>query len=274
VSGEQTRLWRSTAGDAWVDLREVLDAAFRPVEELLADVVADGPGRRVLDVGCGTGATTLAAARRLGGEGEAVGVDVSEAMIDVARARALQAGLAARFVAADAQEHPFEPAAYDTFISRFGVMFFPDPVRAFANLRGAAQEGARLAAVVWRSPEDNPFMTQAPRAAAPLLPLPPAPAPGAPGQFAFADPGRVQAILREGGWHDVALEPVDLACAMPEPGLEPYLTRLGPVGQALKEADPALRERVVAVLREAFAPYVDGPVVRFTAACWLVRARA
>jgi SAM-dependent methyltransferase len=274
TGSEQARLWNAAGGNAWVDLQEVLDAAFAGIEELLADTVVAGGGRRVLDVGCGTGATTLAVARRLGDEGAPLGVDVSEPMIALARSRAQASGLAARFVTADAQEHPFEPAAFDTLISRFGVMFFEDPVRAFANLRGASVDGARLAAVVWRSAEENPFMTQAQRAAAPLLPPLPAPAPDAPGQFAFADPDRVRAILEGAGWTGVGLEAIDVPCAMPEAGLLPYLARLGPVGRALGEADPALRERVLTVLREAFAPYVDGPHVRFTAACWLVRARA
>jgi SAM-dependent methyltransferase len=228
----------------------------------------------VLDVGCGTGATTLAIASRLGPESTCVGVDISAPMLEVARRRAGQAGIDARFIHADAQDHPFEPAGVDAIVSRFGVMFFADPVRAFANLRGAATAGGRLQCIAWRSAAENPFMVTAERAAAPLLPGLPARKAEGPGQFAFADAGRVRGILAAGGWDDVDVQPIDVACTMPEPALIPYTTRLGPVGLQLQDVDEATRTRVVDAMRDAFAPFVNGDTVRFTAACWMVRARA
>ena len=145
------------------------------------------PERRVLDVGCGTGSTTLAVARLLGAKGRCTGIDISEPMIAAARARAEREGTPASFIRADAQTHAFEPASFDMIISRFGVMFFDDSVRAFANLRRAARDDAELRFIAWRSAAENPFMTTAERAAAPLLPNLPARRPDAPGQFAFAD---------------------------------------------------------------------------------------
>ncbi len=141
---EQTKLWNGPAGRAWVEAQEVLDQMFEPLEDLLVEAVLAGSGRRVLDVGCGTGSTTLAVARRLGAEGGCVGIDISEPMIAAARARAGREGLPASFIRANAQVHAFEPASFDLIISRFGVMFFDDPVAAFANLARAARNGGKL----------------------------------------------------------------------------------------------------------------------------------
>ena len=271
---EQTRLWNGSAGRAWVETQEVLDQMFKPFENLLMEAVLTGPGGRVLDIGCGTGSTTLAAARLLGEKGHCVGIDISDPMIAAARARAEREGTPARFIRANAQIHPFEPASFDMILSRFGVMFFDEPVQAFANLRRAARDEAELRFIAWRSAAENPFMTTAERAAAPFLPNLPARRPDAPGQFAFADERRVHRILEESGWGTIEIRPIDVACTLPETELGRYLTRLGPVGTILHEANESTRTQVVKAVRTAFDPYVRDADVRFTAACWLVDAQA
>ena len=228
----------------------------------------------MLDVGCGTGSTTLAVARRLGATGRAIGIDLSGPMTDAARARAEREGSPASFVCADAATYAFEPAGFDLIMSRFGVMFFDDFVQAFANLRRAARADGELRFIAWRSAAENPFMTTAERAAAPLLPNIPARRPEAPGQFAFADQGRVHGILEDSGWAEIDIRPIDVACALPERQLAQHATRFGPVGLILHEADEPTRLRVIDTVRAAFEPYVHGTEVRFTAACWLVGARA
>jgi SAM-dependent methyltransferase len=240
---------------------------------MIVEPIEEESGARVLDVGCGTGATTLAAARRLGARGRAVGIDLSEPMIALARERASHAGSHATFIRADAQTYAFEPASFDRFISRFGVMFFEDPVRAFANLHRAATDDAWLDLAVFRSPAENPFMTAAERAAVPYLPDLPPRRPDAPGQFAFADRQRVRLILEQAGWARVEIDPIDVPCVFPARELERYMTRLGPVGLAMQQADAATRDKVVAAVRAGFDPFVQGGDVRFTAACWRVRAR-
>ncbi|RKH38249.1 class I SAM-dependent methyltransferase [Corallococcus sicarius] len=271
---EQTKLWNGRAGHAWVDAQEVLDGMFKPFKDLLVEAVSPEAGGRVLDVGCGTGGPLLAVARRLGAKGHCVGIDISEPMIAFARTRAEREGTPATFIRANAQDHAFEPASFDLIISRFGVMFFDDQVRAFANLRRAARPDAELQFIAWRSAAENPFMTTAERAAAPLLPNLPARRPGAPGQFAFADQHRVASILAESDWAHIKLEPIDVACTLPEKELLGYVTRLGPVGMLLQEADDPTRRQVIETVRAAFEPYVHGAEVRFTAACWKVTARA
>jgi len=274
TNADQAALWNGPGGRAWVDAQAALDQLFKPFEALIGDAVRRASVRRVLDVGCGTGSTTLAAARALGAAGSAFGIDISAPMLAMARERAEREGLPVTFVRADAQTHVFEPASIDMIVSRFGVMFFEDPVRAFANLRHATRDNGALFCIAWRSPAENPFMTTAERTAAPLLPGLPPRRPDAPGQFAFADRQRVQSILEAGGWSDVDIQPVDVTCALPQAALATYFTRLGPVGLALQEADEATRAKVLDALRVAFQPFVRGDDAQFTAACWTISARA
>ena len=274
ANDEQARLWNGPSGQSWVEAQALLDRAFRPFEDRLVEAASTGPHRRVLDIGCGTGSTTLAVARRLGAASRCVGVDISEPMLALARTRGAHEGSPAEFIRADAQTYPFEAGIFDLVVSRFGVMFFDDPVRAFANVRRASANGAELRCIAWRSAADNPFMTTAERAAAPLLPALPARQPDAPGQFAFANPTRVHGLLAESGWSGSDIQPIDVECAFPAEALTSYFTRLGPVARVLQEVDDETRARVIDVVRPAFDAYVHGDEVRFTAACWMVGASA
>lgn len=273
TASEQKALWNGAAGRAWVEAQAVLDRLFRPLEALLVDAVTTASAQSVLDVGCGTGSTTLAMARALGPQRRTVGVDLSEPMIALARTRAAQEHAPAEFICADAQTYPFEPRSVDMITSRFGVMFFADPVQAFSNLRRAARSDGQLRLIVWRGAEENPFMTTAERAAAPLLPdLPPRRADG-PGQFAFANRDHVSSIMQKGGWSDVDFQRLDVVCTLAEDDLARYATRLGPVGLFLQNADEETRTRIARAVRSAYDPYVHGDEVRFTAACWMINAR-
>jgi SAM-dependent methyltransferase len=273
IRDEQAKLCNGSAGCAWVEAQTLLDRILQPFEDLLVAAVCASGARRVLDVGCGTGSTTRGIARLLDANRACVGVDISEQMIATARMLAEQEGVPAKFICADAQTHAFERASFDMIMSRFGVMFFADPVRAFANLRDAASKDATLCFIAWRSPAENRFMTTAERAAAHLLPNLPARRADAPGQFGFADARRVQSILAESGWTDIDIQPIDIECTLPESELSRYGARLGPVGVALQEVDPRTRDEVVAVVRTAFEPYVRGDEVSFTASCWRVDAQ-
>jgi ubiquinone/menaquinone biosynthesis C-methylase UbiE len=241
---------------------------------VLVEHIAKRKAQRVLDVGCGTGSTTLGAARQLGPKGAVVGVDISEPMIALAKQRARSESSPARFICADAQTYAFDEQSFDLVISRFGVMFFDDSLRAFANLRRATAKGGELKAIVWRGPADNPFMTTAERAAAPFFPEMPARKADEPGQFAFADRSRVYSILEKSGWSDIDIDPLDVACTLPKRDLERYITRLGPLGRVMPQLDEPTRSRIVAAVLAAFEPYVHGTEVRFTGACWMVGARS
>lgn len=271
---EQVKLWNGVAGRAWVETRDVLEGMFKPLEELLVRAVANAAASHVLDVGCGTGATTFAVAHVLGQEGHCTGIDISEPMIAAARVRAEREGRHADFICTDAQTHGFAPASFDMIISRLGVMFFADPVQAFANLRRAARPGAALRFIAWRGAAENPFMTTAERAAKPLLRDLPARRPDAPGQFGFADRERVARILEDSGWDAIAIEPVDVALNFPASELTRYVSWLGPVGTLLQGMEEPRCTEVIETVRGAFDRYIHGNEIRFTAACWMVAARA
>lgn len=273
VNAAQAALWNDVAGRTWAELQQLLDDMLRPFETRLVEHAIASEAREVLDIGCGAGATTLALVRALGDRG--VGVDISAPLIAAARARATTEHVpGVAFVEADAQVHPFEASRFDLVVSRFGVMFFDDPVAAFRNLRRAARDDAALAFVAWRSAAENPFMTAAERAASPFLPVLPPRDPNAPGQFAFGRRERIEAILAASGWADIAIAPADATCRLPAAAMMTYATRMGPLGLIFGDLDGELQEQIRTALRDAFAPFVRGDSVEFTAACWMVTARA
>lgn len=265
VNSEQAKWWNA-AGEGWANAQDIVDLVLRPFEELLVRKATERPRDGVLDVGCGTGAVTRAIAEAT--KAACVGVDISETMIAGA-----EQGENVRFVVADAQVHAFEQS-FDLIVSRFGVMFFDDPVAAFRNLLRATTPGGELCFITWRSAEENPFMTTAQQAAAPLLPDAPAPDPNGPGPFSLTDADRTRELCKDAGWNGIDVQPVDRICTMPERLLVPYLTNLGPIARALKEAEESARPRLINELRGAFDRFVHGDEVRIPAACWQVTASA
>ncbi|HYW17469.1 MAG TPA: methyltransferase domain-containing protein [Allosphingosinicella sp.] len=268
---DQSVRWNDRTGRTWAELGEMLDRLLEPFVPLVLREIEPLEGRRILDVGCGAGALALAAAER---GAEALGIDISAPLIEAARARAERSGIGAEFVQADAQSHRFDPPAFDALVSRFGVMFFADPREAFRNLRSAVRPGGKLACLAWRGPDENGFMTAAERAAADLLPRLPERVENEPGQFGFADSGHVRSILAQAGWRDVAIRPADVECSLPEKDLRVYIRRMGLVADQLPALDDSTRAEVERRIDSAFDPYLRNGEARFTAACWLVTARA
>jgi SAM-dependent methyltransferase len=273
---DQVAHWNASAGGAWAALSDRLDRMVGPLGEIAMDALALVGGEHVVDIGCGCGQTTIELGRRIGEWGEVVGVDVSVPMLEVAKARADRAGIAnVRFLESDAQTHRFEASSANAVFSRFGVMFFSDPVAAFANIRHALAPGGRLAFVCWRAMSENPLMTAPMLAAAPHLPEPPAPPgdPFAPGPFAFADRDRVFGILSHAGFADIEITPHDqpLTTGDVEQTVEVSM-RIGPLGRLLAER-PDLRARVVDAIREAVTPLATADGVFFDSATWIVTAR-
>lgn len=272
---DQEEIWNGAGGKAWVRAQALLDAAFTPFERVLVETASAAGAARVLDIGCGTGATTLALGDALGPDAECLGLDISETMVTHARKRAAEAGSDAQFIVADAQTHEFAASHYDLITSRFGVMFFEDPVAAFRNLNRAAAPGAGMVLLSWRDPAENPFMTAAETAARPLLPGLPKREPNARGQFGFADSHRVTRILSEAGWQDLAHEKLDVDCRFPLSAMDLYVSLMGPVGYAMAQGvDEATREKVIDVVRAAIMEFAEGDEIAFTAACWKTAARA
>jgi SAM-dependent methyltransferase len=280
TNAEQRTYWNEQAGPRWVTYQERLDRQIGPHGEAALAKLAPAEGERVLDLGCGCGETSLALARAVGASGRVLGLDLSEPMLARARERAAAAGLAnVGFRLADVQTAALEPGAYDAAFSRFGVMFFADPVAAFRNVRRALRGGGRIAFACWRPVTENPWVRVPMAAAAPHVTLPPPPPEGAPGPFAFGDAARVRGILEAAGFAGIAIEPADLPM-LPGGGdvdeaADTFL-EVGPLASALREtgADDAIRARVRGAVRDAFASHARDGRVELGSAIWLVRARS
>jgi len=276
-NAEQITYWNEQ-GPKWVRLQTQLDLQLRPLGGRAMDRASIGTGERVLDVGCGCGETTLDLARQVGPAGAVVGVDLSALALERARQRAEESRLEhVRFEDADAQTHAFAPESFDLVFSRFGVMFFSDPVAAFSNLRGALRPGGRLAFVCWQSIHRNPWMMIPLTALAQHVTLPAPPAPGAPGPFAFADAERVRGILTQAGFASLGFEAVDETLAIGGGGAldqaVDFVLQIGPVAAALREAGEGTRVAVAAAVRAAVEPFHSQQGVRMAAAAWIVTGR-
>jgi len=274
ANADQLAYWNDAAGETWAELQDELDRQLEPLGEVTMAALAPNAGDRLLDIGCGTGQTTLALAARVGPQGAVLGVDISQPMLEIARRRVASMRLPqAQFLAADAQTHPFEPDALDGVFSRFGVMFFADPPAAFANIRKGLKSGGRLAFVCWRPAEENPWMRPSTGAAFVDLPPAPPPEPGAPGPFGFADPERVRAILSGAGFADIEISTHDQEIG--GNSLEDTVKlalRVGPLGALLRE-HPDRRDAVVSQLRKGFAARERDGRVWQDSATWIVTAR-
>jgi SAM-dependent methyltransferase len=270
--------WNGPLGIRWATQQEEMDALTAPYGQDGLNAAAAAPGERVLDVGCGCGASTLALGRAVGAKGAVVGADVSRAMLEIARRRAAEAGLnQVTFAEADASSADL-PKDLDLIFSRFGVMFFAEPVAAFAHMHCAMKGTGRLAFVCWRTAGDNPWASVPVAAARQALKLdPPAGDPHAPGPFAFADHARVSTILAEAGFRDIEIEPFEHLMPLgstPRSAAE-YATRSGPVSRLVREASPENAPRIIEAVEKAITPLAarDGSIA-LPGRTWVVTAKA
>ena len=270
---EMHELWNGELSGAWVQTPDRYDRMLEDLGRLALDAARLQPGESVLDVGCGSGALSRAAAAVVGPAGSVTGVDISQPLLELARSRG-----GAQVVHADAQVHDFAPDAYDAVISRFGVMFFDDQVAAFANLRTATRPGGRLAFVAWQPGPMNAWVMTAIAALLAHVPLPEVPSPGEPGPFAFGDPDHVRGVLDGAGWRDVAVEGVETTLLVGGPGdvdsAMEFYEQDGFGRLLLSKADPEQRAAALAALRETVAERIGPDGLRLGAAVWLVTATA
>jgi SAM-dependent methyltransferase len=275
----QAEHWNTGEGVAhWISNARRYDRMHQPFTELILGAAGLQPGENVLDVGCGGGGTTLAAARLIA-PGQALGVDLSAPMLDLARSAAAEAGARnADFQQDDVQVRRFGPASFDVIISRFGVMFFEDPVAAFANIRSAARPGARLVFVCWQPLAANDWLLVPQTALAAHVP------PGdfgtvtGPGMFAFSEQDRVRQVLSDAGWEHVQITAQHVPLLVGGGGsIDDTVSflRTATIGRTmLAGADEATTERAVAALRAALAGHAGPDGVHLGAGVWLVQAAA
>lgn len=279
MNDEQSTLWNEVVGDAWVEHADHFDRTLQPFGDAALQRLELQPGDRVLDIGCGTGATTV----QIGSLVEptkVVGVDVSSPMLAAARRRASAAGCAnVEFRELDVQHSLLGVGEFDAAFSRFGVMFFTDPVRAFRRINESLVDGGRVGFVCFQSPPQNPFIVVPVMIAAALLGLGGPPSPTEPGPFSFADPDVVTGILHAAGFVDLAIEPgptqADLGNATDLTQLATRLVEQNPgVAPTFVAATPERRAIIVDAVAEALRSHVVDGNVTMGAATWVVTARA
>jgi len=250
------------------------DAELVRYREVLRRACDIHRGDRVLDIGCGAGQTTRDAAR-LAAAGNAVGVDVSEPMLQRARTLAASEQLHnVSFVHADAQVHSFPSDHFDVAISRFGTMFFADPIAAFANIGRALRPAGRLVMLVWQGGNENEWFVSIQRALAPDASVP-VTSSGTLNPFSLADSESTERILTDAGFAGATFtdvrEPVYYG-ADGGAALE-WVRGFSDVQQALRTLDPPSRERALERLRRTLAAHESGQGVWFDSRAWLVTAR-
>jgi SAM-dependent methyltransferase len=275
---EMARYWNEEGGTSWVAQQDRFDAQLAPFAEVVLRSAAPQPGERAIDVGCGNGSLTVDVGRAVQPDGAVLGVDVSTPMIETARVRAEDAAVPVRYVIADAQTTDLTAEGpFDLLVSRFGVMFFDDPVAAFANLHRTLTADGRLAFACWHDFFSNPWMSVPMLAALEHLPPPPLLEADAPGPWAFSDPDRVRSVLTDAGFVDVELDPFDgdlpLAGGGDAASVLEFLkvTSLG--RQLLQQEDATLAERVEASVLAALEEHEDDGEVRLGFSSWIVTAR-
>ena len=270
-NAEQMRAWDGDEGAYWAAHPDYFDRSIAPYHASLLRAAAIKVDDRVLDLGCGTGQTTRDAARAAT-RGTALGVDLSEQMLEHARQRAADEGVAnATFLQADAQIHPFPPAAFDVAISRTGAMFFSDLVAAFTNVGRALSDGGHLALVTWQPLPENEWIREISGALAAGRDLP-APPPDAPGPFSLSDPDRVRAILTAAGFTAVELEGVRAGMWFGADAADAHRFVLGLMGWMLEGLDDAGRELAIDSLRATMAAHETTDGVVFDSAAWVITA--
>lgn len=270
----QIDYWNGPTGEEWAKYNSQTDHSLAEAANAALTLAAARPGERVLDIGCGAGATSLSLAEKVGPTGHVTGVDVSRPLLALAQSRVRAGNI--EFTEADAALYPFR-AEHDLVFSLFGVMFFADPVAAFGNIRKALAQDGRLAFVCWRTVEENEWASLPYAAARPVLPAQKAVHPHAPGPFAFADADHLRGILRDAGFSEIGIETFDglMDLGNAPQGASFQVTQLmGPIARALRGADDATRATARDAVTEALAKLQTGAEpIRLGMACWLVSAK-
>ncbi len=277
ASVDQIEFWNGEVGAAWVRHQDNIDQMIQPLGQSVLAAAAIKPGETVLDIGCGCGATTIEIAQRIGSLGSVTGIDISKAMLSRASSRAASVsnGASIKFKRSDVARRKFKKRSFDLAFSRFGVMFFPDPMKAFRNIRRALKPGGRLAFVCWQDMKKSQFFAVPALAASPFLEAVEEADPRAPGPFAFADRDYVENILSESGFIDIRLTQQIIGITIPDSGgpmpTADFLLGISPTPGAPTDNPRTLKkiQRAVAnAFRDHYGPF--GPVLETST--WLVTA--
>ncbi|MEV7175313.1 methyltransferase domain-containing protein [Kitasatospora sp. NPDC093679] len=270
-NAEQARAWDGDEGTYWAEHADRFDRSLRGYRAPLLEAAAVRPADRVLDVGCGAGEITCEVARRAA-TGRVLGVDLSAALLRVARGRAAEQGLGrVGFEQADAQIHPFPAGGFDLAVSRTGTMFFADHAAAFRNIARAVRPGGRFVQLVWQPRSLNAWFLALTTAMAAGRDLP-APPPGAPGPFSLSDPDRVRGLLAGAGFTEPHVEPLTAPMRFGADAEDAHRFVSGLLGWMLADLDGARRARALDDLRTTLRAHETADGVLYPSATWLITA--
>ena len=274
---DQFEYWNNEGGERWTKFAARTTTLFIPLTDALLRAAAPKPGEVVLDVGCGTARTTVELSKAVR-PGRVVGLDIPSVILDAARANVGRAGAEGiELILADAATHAFTEK-FDLVFSQFGVMFFEDPVAAFANLRRALKPNGRITFACWRTMEENAWFS-VPFAEAKRFAPPPQPAPpDAPVPLAFADAKRVERILGDAGFSDIAIAPHDEQLLIGNldqlDEAKFMLSRIGPAGRLLDTVDENARRTAEDAIGIALQKRASASGMHLGSGIWLVSARS
>lgn len=273
ANSDMAAAWDGPEGQGWAANWQTYDHTIEGYSKALLTVADIKTHDRVLDIGCGNGLTSREAARTAS-EGSVLGVDLSSPMLTRAREQAATEGLNnLSFLQADAQVHAFEPESFDLAISRFGSMFFADPVAAFANIRKALRPSAQLHLVVWRGIADNEWMQASAQAVWTGREMP-RPSPSAPGPLGLADPDHTRSVLTDAGFASVLIEPIDAPFHISddvETAFD-FVSSTGMVRGATQDLTPDQKAVAMGALHDTIAAHHGPDGVTFRSGCWLICA--
>lgn len=271
----QRERWNGIDGEYWTSQQDRLDRTLEPVTGPLLAFAAPVNGSSAIDVGCGCGATTIELARAVGPSGRVFGLDISEPMLTLTKER-LRGLNNTTCLLGDAAELQLGECQAELIVSRFGVMFFGDPVAAFANLRTGLVPQGRLRFACWRPIGENPWLHVPLNAVYQHVPRLPKPDPEEPGPFSFADTERVTRILTAAGFTPPSFTPLDIYMDVAAGGtLEDAVGQschMGPTKRALADQPEDIRAAALESVRRALVPYASSEGVKLPGAVWLVSA--
>ena len=276
INLKQKEFWSGSGGDVWVNKQSEMDIMLNPLGTKAISKLDLSKATKIIDIGCGCGATTLEIAKQLG-EGEIIGVDISKPMLARAAKNASAQSLSnANFQVLDVQVDDM-PSDFDIAFSRFGVMFFEDPYQAFSNIYNSLKEKGQLSFVCWQNPSLNPWQSLSLLVIKEYLDLP-SPPPKSPGPFAFEDKNYISDILNQSNFKDIEIEDnqediVMFSGKSIEEACEDYLTINPVVTEMLKNSKEELKDEILQALILKFSEFHNGDGLLFPSATWIVTAR-
>ena len=275
INQEQKEFWNEKKGEIWVSLESKIDKMLGPLGDQAIKILKPKVGEKILDIGCGTGSTSQTLSKLVGESGIITGIDISKPILNFAQKQKENKKIKnINFIQADAQNHQFSDLNFDAVFSRFGIMFFEDPISAFKNIKKSLSCNGRLTFVCWSKREDNDWINLSSNVASQFLELPPKANPKEPGPFAFEDYFYIEEILTKSGWKNIKIKAYkqNIVIGKTLDYAADFLSRMGPMSVPFENANEQTKEKVISALKECYSQYFTAKGVEFHFSSWIVSA--